>query len=259
LHRARIILIFWDNAWLFRLYCNTICFFQTEDFSRILQQYDILDDEYEQQNRYLATFGLQRNPIVGDGNCLFRAISFSLFGHEDNHLQLRNMAVETLRGNIDIFRDYFIDGPGTAEEQIDHFGQPSTYAGQECILALAMALNRNIMVTVGGDLNNRVATYENSFTPDQAHPHIHIIWRRAGGGHYEYVTEQQQSLSFFPRNDPIGNKDNSRTKPWQKVSQFSRPVQMENIVTNAHSSLPPMHTYLKLDRVSALVLMTIQT
>jgi hypothetical protein len=41
------------------------------------------------------------------------------------------MAVETLRGNIDIFRDYFIDGPGTAEKQIDHFGQPSTYAGQE--------------------------------------------------------------------------------------------------------------------------------
>ena len=207
----------------------------------------------------MATFGLQRNPIVGDGNCLFRAISFSLFGHEDNRLQLRNMAVETLRGNIDIFRDYFSDGPGTAEEQIDHFGQPSTYAGQECILALAMALNRNIMVTVGGDLNNRVAAYENSFTPDQAHPHIHIIWRRAGGGHYESVTEQQQSLSFFPRNDPIGNKDNSRTKPWQKVSQFSRPVQMENIITNAHSSLPPMHTYLKLDRVSALVLMTIQT
>jgi hypothetical protein len=57
---------------------------------------------------------------------------------------------------------------------------PSTYAGQECILALAMALNRNIMVTVSGDLNNRVATYENSFTPDQAHPHIHIIWRRTG-------------------------------------------------------------------------------
>ena len=143
------------------------------------------------------------------------------------------MAVETLRGNIDIFRDYFIDGPGTAEEQIDHFGQPSTYAGQECMLALAMPLNRNITVTVGGDLNNRVATYENSFTPDQAHLHIHIIWRRAGGGHYESVTEQQQSLSFYPRNDPIDNKDNSRTKLWQKVSQFSRPVQMENIATNA--------------------------
>jgi putative lipoic acid-binding regulatory protein len=53
-----------------------------------------------------------------------------------------------------------------------------------------MALNRNIMVTVGGDLNNRVATYENSFTPDQAHPHIHIIWRRAGGGHYESIKFQ---------------------------------------------------------------------
>ena len=127
-----------------------------------------------------------------------RAISFSLFGHQDNHLQLRNMAVETLRGNKAICRDYSIDGPGTAEEQIDHFGQPSTHAGQECILALAMPLNRNIMVTVGGDLNNRVVTYENSFTPDQAHPHIHIKWCRAGGGHYESVTEQQEFF-FLPK------------------------------------------------------------
>jgi hypothetical protein len=80
---------------------------------------------------------------------------------------------QTHNDHHQLVRDYFIDGPGTAEEQIDHVGQPSTYAGQKSILALAMPLNRNIMVTVGGDLNNRVATYENSFTPDQAHPHIH--------------------------------------------------------------------------------------
>ena len=154
--------------------------------------------------------------IVGDGNCLFRAISFSLFGHQDNHLQLRNMAVETLRGNIDIFRDYFIDGPGTAEEQIDHFGQPSTYAGQEWIITLTMALNRNIMVTVGGDLNNRVATYKNSFTSDQAHSHIHIIWRRAGGGH-----SQQRKKKGTPKKAPIKRPTADDIKKPPTVSIYS--------------------------------------
>ena len=40
-----------------------------------------MDSEMQQQSRYFSSFGLQRNPIIGDGNCLFRAISFSLYGH----------------------------------------------------------------------------------------------------------------------------------------------------------------------------------
>ena len=115
----------------------------------------------------MESFGLQKNPIIGDGNCLFISISFSLNGHQDNHVQLRNLAVDTLRGNVTLFRDYFMDGSGPALEQIDHLGQLNTYAGQECILALAMALRINILVTVGGDLHNCVATYESTFPSDQ--------------------------------------------------------------------------------------------
>ena len=84
-------------------------YWQDEDFKAVLQIQNEADLEYQNQNKYLSSFGLQRNPIIGDGNCLFRSISFSLYGHQDNHLQLRNLAVETLRGNVDFFQNYFLE------------------------------------------------------------------------------------------------------------------------------------------------------
>lgn len=60
-------------------------------------------------NRHLSSFGLQRYTIISDGNFLFRSISFSLNGHQDIHQELRNLAVETLRGNVYVFQNYFLD------------------------------------------------------------------------------------------------------------------------------------------------------
>ena len=107
-----------------------------------------MDSEMQQQSRYFSSFGLQRNPIIGDGNCLFRAISFSLYGHQNNHLQLRNLAVDTLRGNIGLFQDYFLEDGGTPEYQINLLSQPNTFEGQESILALSNYTPRNEVVWV---------------------------------------------------------------------------------------------------------------
>ena len=93
----------------------------------------MMDTEIARQDRYLSSFGLHRNYIVGDGNCLFRAISYSLYGHQNYHQQLRQLAVQTLRANIDEFADYFLNDRGTPIEQIQRLGQLYTYAGQECI------------------------------------------------------------------------------------------------------------------------------
>ena len=57
------------------------------------------DIELVRQDFYLAAYGLFGQPITEHrhGHCLFRAISFSLYGHKDNHLQLRNLGVDTLK------------------------------------------------------------------------------------------------------------------------------------------------------------------
>lgn len=40
---------------------------------------DQFEMEINRQNDYLVQYGLYRQPIIGDGNCLFRAISNALF------------------------------------------------------------------------------------------------------------------------------------------------------------------------------------
>lgn len=47
--------------------------------------------------------------IISDGNFLFRSISFSLNGHQDILQELRNLAVETSRGNVYVFQNYNLD------------------------------------------------------------------------------------------------------------------------------------------------------
>ena len=141
-----------------------------EDVKAVLQIQNEADLEYQYQNKYLSSFGLQRNPIIGDGNCLFRSISFSLYDHQDHHLQLRNSAVETLRGNEDFFQNHFLEESITPEEQINIVAQPNRYAGQESILALSMALNIDILVTFGGDQQSpSVTLLHNSLSPGQSH------------------------------------------------------------------------------------------
>lgn len=201
----------------------------------VIRNYQQMDSEVERQDRYLRTFGLQRVSIMGDGNCLFRAVSFSLYGHQNNHAYLRNLAVDTLRANIAEFSDYFLSDRGTALEQINRLGQPNTYAGQECIYALAKALNINILVTFGGDdSSSEVITMENSFTSTANQNHIHIIWRRFGGGHYEAVSDVGRDQVSDPPVYPfVSSQDNLHTKPWNTSTPFLKKVE---IPSNSHKS-----------------------
>jgi hypothetical protein len=41
--------------------------------------------------------------VKGDGNCLFRAISITYYGHEDNHTMVRNDICDTMRSNLAYF------------------------------------------------------------------------------------------------------------------------------------------------------------
>ena len=68
-----------------------------------------------------------------------------------------------------------------------------TFAGQESILALSRYFSINILVTVGGDEDNQdVITLEHDFGNFDSR--IHLVWTRAGGGHYEIVPETVSDL-----------------------------------------------------------------
>ena len=59
---------------------------------------------------YLAQQGRKRKPILGDGNCFFRAILFVMNGSEDKHGELRQSILAFVEHNHERFRPYVMQG-----------------------------------------------------------------------------------------------------------------------------------------------------
>lgn len=47
-------------------------------------------------------------PIRGDGNCLFRSVSYCLFGTQENHREIRLQVVERVVNNWHRYKDFII-------------------------------------------------------------------------------------------------------------------------------------------------------
>lgn len=47
-------------------------------------------------------------PIRGDGNCLFRSVSFSLYGTQERHREIRMRVVERIENNWSRYKDFII-------------------------------------------------------------------------------------------------------------------------------------------------------
>src|SRR5271154_3886012 len=62
---------------------------------------------------YMTSHGIIRIPIIGDGNCLFRAMADQLGLPQDSHRQIRRRIVNTIQRDKDYFVN-FID-----EDEID--------------------------------------------------------------------------------------------------------------------------------------------
>lgn len=66
---------------------------------------------------------LQAVRIVGDGNCLYRAFSHYLYGHQDDHLRLRQECMNLITENQDEFHDIISSSEFTTLAAfIDHHG-----------------------------------------------------------------------------------------------------------------------------------------
>ncbi|CUS14292.1 unnamed protein product [Tuber aestivum] len=59
----------------------------------------------------LEGVGLYASDISGDGNCLFHALSDQLYGHENNHSEIRERVVEHMRNNASYFKLFLDVGP----------------------------------------------------------------------------------------------------------------------------------------------------
>jgi hypothetical protein len=86
---------------------------------------------------YLESHGLIRIPIIGDGNCLFRAMGDQLGLGEDVHRDIRLKVVETIRADETYFVN-FIDSDEV--EGVDAYCDEMSQDGIACIMLLMRCL-----------------------------------------------------------------------------------------------------------------------
>ena len=53
--------------------------------------------------QFLLNYNRKMHTIEGDGNCLFRCISYYIFGDENQHLKIRSLLVEFMENNPEYF------------------------------------------------------------------------------------------------------------------------------------------------------------
>lgn len=77
---------------------------------------------------FLQSSGRKICPILGDGNCLFRTISYAFLNTEDYHYSFRSHIVRLINLNSKVFSHYLmpINQP-TISEHLHHMIRPSTW------------------------------------------------------------------------------------------------------------------------------------
>ncbi len=78
--------------------------------------------------------------VLSDGNCLFRAVSFFLYGHQDAHHVLRKETITYIRKNWLKVKDYiFVDNDSlkNVDSYCDYMSKSGVYGTSVEILALS--------------------------------------------------------------------------------------------------------------------------
>ncbi len=81
-----------------------------------------------------------RLDVDGDGNCLFRVVSLFLFGHQNNHIKLRQEAVSCIWSNwVNISPYILVDDHNlnTSERYLEYMNKDGVFGTSLEIMALA--------------------------------------------------------------------------------------------------------------------------
>ncbi|CDO69973.1 hypothetical protein BN946_scf184836.g47 [Trametes cinnabarina] len=97
----------------------------------------------------LRQLGLYAAHTIGDGNCLFRALSDQLYGTPSHHLKLRQDICDWIEAHKERYAPFVEDERGL-EHHLSCMRQPATYGGHLELSAFAHMTKRNVKVIQPG-------------------------------------------------------------------------------------------------------------
>ena len=88
-------------------------------------------------DEFLAKQGRKRKVILGDGNCLFRAVSYLVHGSQDDHQKLREALVTTVELLREVHHGGYFQRPRCSNEERRCMGHPGRTLCHSYLLSYA--------------------------------------------------------------------------------------------------------------------------
>ncbi|KAJ3859503.1 cysteine proteinase [Lentinula novae-zelandiae] len=102
-----------------------------------------------QLNNQLRSLGLYAAPTIGDGNCLFRALSDQHYGSPSRHVEVRREICDFIEAHPERYEGFVDKGSGLSA-YVAGMRQNATYGGHMELSAFAHLTKRNIKVVQPG-------------------------------------------------------------------------------------------------------------
>ncbi|KAJ8480833.1 hypothetical protein ONZ51_g6404 [Trametes cubensis] len=145
----------------------------------------------------LRQLGLYAAHTIGDGNCLFRALSDQLYGTPSYHLKLRQDICDWIEAHKERYAPFVEDERGL-EHHLSCMRQQATYGGHLELSAFAHMTKRNVKVIQPGL--------------------VYVIEWDAGG---DFADEPAQADSSAPADDPTADSRQKRRQRRERLRSAS--------------------------------------
>ena len=97
-------------------------------------------------NSRLRRYGLRAQEVGGNGNCLFRAIAYQIYGDVNRHLEIRRTGVQYLENNPDRFIESAVVDNTLWSEYINYMSRAGAWGDHIILQAIAENMNLRIHV-----------------------------------------------------------------------------------------------------------------
>lgn len=99
----------------------------------------------------MKAMGYKVHEIDRDGNCLFRAVAYEIFGDVEQHVRVRHDTCEYIKNNKDYFSVFIGDD---IDAYIEKSSQLGIWGGEPEIYAITELYNKRVDIFVQGAINN---------------------------------------------------------------------------------------------------------
>ncbi|KAL8269183.1 hypothetical protein Esti_006892 [Eimeria stiedai] len=121
---------------------------QIADYPKSVHAFEAAEGLLEQR---LAFLGCRTVTAVGDGNCQFRAVSYCLFGSEENHRFVRRRVVQHMQRETASYRVFF-ESPAF-DSYLKQMSRPGTWGDELTLRAAADAFSCCLHLITSSETN----------------------------------------------------------------------------------------------------------